>query len=156
MLTDPLIALFGKYDNLKLRIVGQLDLDKRLAEWSNRIERYPLQDYINLQKLIGEVEINLVPLQVNTFTNSKSELKYFEAGIVGTLSMATPTSVYARTIRDGDNGFLVNSYEWFSKIDGLLSAMDVYPELAENTFLDVEEKYAWNNLVDQIVKTYQG
>ncbi len=156
MLTDPLIALFGKYDNLKLRIVGLLDIDKRLAEWSNRIERYPLQDYITLQKLIGEVEINLVPLQVNAFTNSKSELKYFEAGIVGTLSMATPTSVYARAIRDGYNGFLVNSYEWYSKIDGLLSAMDLYPELAGNTFHDVEEKYAWNNLVDRIVKTYQG
>ncbi len=51
---------------LRLRIVGFLDLGPELARHTTRIEFLPLQDYLNLQRLIGEVEVNLVPLQVRT------------------------------------------------------------------------------------------
>ncbi len=154
ILTDALISLFEKYANLKLRVVGLLDLDERLTPWSDRIELLPIQDYINLQTSIGEVEINLIPLQVNTFTNCKSELKYFEAGITGTLSIASPTVVYSNAIQDGHNGLLARSYEWFEKIDGVLSNMNEYRGLAENAFLHAEENYSWKNLLGVVEKTY--
>jgi len=36
------------------------------------------------------VEIVIAPLQENVFTNCKSELKYFEAAIVGTIPSYSP------------------------------------------------------------------
>ena len=70
------------------------------ARVPERIEVCPLQDFVNLQRLIGEVEINIVPLQDNAFTNCKSELKYFEAAIVETVTVATPTYTFSR-VRSG-------------------------------------------------------
>jgi len=154
ILTDALIALFEKYDNLKLRIVGLLNLDDRLKVWSDRIEQLPIQDYLNLQKSIGEVEINLVPLQINSFTNCKSELKYFESAITGTISIASPSFVYTNAIVDGQNGFLAQSYEWFEKIDGVLSSMNEYPVRAKQAFQHAEQNYSWKNLIGMVAKTY--
>ena len=154
ILTDPLTILFEKYPNLKLRVVGMLDLDARLGPWTDRIERLRVQNYLNLQKYIGEVEINLVPLQVNTFTNCKSELKYFEAAIVGTPSIASPTHVYTHAIQDGHNGYLSNSYEWFDKIDAVLSNTDHYKELSRNACSHAIQQYAWHNLTSVIEKAY--
>jgi glycosyltransferase involved in cell wall biosynthesis len=154
ILTDTLIALFEKYDNLKLRIIGLLNLDDRLKVWSDRIEQLPIQDYLNLQKSIGEVEINLVPLQINTFTNCKSELKYFESAITGTISIASPTFVYANAIVDGQNGFLAQSYEWFEKIDSVLSSMNEYPVRAKQAFQHAEQNYSWKNLIGMVEKNY--
>ena len=65
---------------------------------------------MNLQRLIAEVEINISPLQNNLFTNCKSELKYFEAAIAGTITVATPTYAFSRAIVDGENGFLAKAY----------------------------------------------
>ena len=156
LLTDAFIALFEKYPDLKLRVVGMLDLDKRLKSYADRIEILPLQNILSLQKCIAEVDINLVPLQVNVFTSCKSELKYFEAGITGTISIASPTSVMKDVINDGYNGFLSMSYQWFEKIDFVLSNMDIYPQLAMQAYNHSERNYAWNNLLPLIEKTYLG
>ena len=56
--------------------------------------------------------MNLVPLQDNTFTNCKSELKWFEAAIVGGLTVASPTFTYRGVIEPGVNGWLAASHEW--------------------------------------------
>ncbi len=71
-----------------------------------------MQDILNLQHLIGQVEINLVPLQDNPFSNSKSELKVFEASIVGTLSIVSPTFALGRAVRDGETGFVAPAQGW--------------------------------------------
>ena len=73
--------------------------------YRDRIEFYPLQDFMNFQRLIAEVEINIAPLQDNTFTNCKSELKFFEAAICGTLTLATPTFSFRNSIVHGTTGF---------------------------------------------------
>ena len=95
-----------------LRLVGFLRPSAALAAFAHRIERVPLHDFLNLQRLIGGVEFNIVPLRANDFTNCKSELKYFEAAIVGTATLAAPTHAFRAAIADGDNGWLVPSYGW--------------------------------------------
>jgi glycosyltransferase involved in cell wall biosynthesis len=58
-----------------------------------------------------------VPLQTNVFSNSKSELKYFEAAIVETPTLATPTYSFRLAIDDGVNGYLVDAYDWEDRIE---------------------------------------
>jgi len=45
------------------------------------VTTFPFQDFINLQRVIGHVEINLVPLQFNTFTTA-SRIEIVEAAAV--------------------------------------------------------------------------
>lgn len=147
---DALIDLLEKHKNLVFRVVGYMDLVKPLQNYPSQIERYPMQDFLNLQRLIGEVEVNLVPLQDNEFTNCKSELKYFEAGLVGSVTIASPTFTYSRAIQDGDNGYLAKSYEWYEKIESLIADPSSLLDMVEKAKSASEKIYAWHNQIDLI------
>ncbi|NLB90805.1 MAG: glycosyltransferase family 4 protein [Clostridiales bacterium] len=103
----------------RLLIVGFMDIPEEMKhlEVRKQIIRKPLVDFIELQTLISQVDVNLVPLVQNVFTNAKSELKFFEAAIVETLTIATPTFTYAESIRHGENGFLCSPGEWYYALE---------------------------------------
>ena len=112
LIESALVTLLESNPAVRLRIVGFPPQSELLAPLAHRIETLPLQDFLNLQRMIGAVEINVVPLQDNEFTNCKSELKYFEAAIVGTVTIATPTFTYRQAIDDGRNGYLATAQQW--------------------------------------------
>jgi glycosyltransferase involved in cell wall biosynthesis len=139
--------------SLTIRVVGYLDIEGPLRNYASRIQYFPRVDYINLQRLIGEVEINLIPLQENAFCHCKSELKYFEAAIVGTVSIASPTYVFTHAIRDGQTGYLASRLDWNDKLQHLLHSMESYPAMARQAFDDVKRRYVWNNQTNLIKDT---
>ncbi|GJD39817.1 Ubiquinone biosynthesis O-methyltransferase, mitochondrial [Methylobacterium bullatum] len=116
IIASTLAKLLRENPLITLRIVGMLDLHPDLSSLKDRIEIYPFTDFLNLQRLIGSTEINLAPLQDNIFTNSKSELKFFEAAAVATLTVASPTFTFRNAINDGYTGLLANELEWADKI----------------------------------------
>ena len=156
IVSSALASLLKKDPRVMIRIVGFLDLPAPLRDYQSRIEFYPLHDFVNLQRLVGLVEINLIPLQDNVFTNCKSELKYFEAGIVGTVSIASPTFTLSRAIEDGYNGYIAHAFQWDEKIQLLLSDMESYPVMAERAYLHSEEKYGWKNQAQLLLDTLLG
>lgn len=123
IVSGALARLMDEDDRLHLRVVGYLEVKGPVTRHADRIERYPMQDYVNLQHLIGSTELNLAPLQNNVFTNCKSELKYFEAAIVGTATIASPTYVFTRAIRGG-NGWLAGAQEWDERIRLAIASLD--------------------------------
>ena len=153
VIAGTVARVMDRDSRLVLRIVGFLDLKGWLQEHSSRVEFLALQDFLNLQRIIGSTEINMVPLQDNIFTNCKSELKYFEAGIVGTVTIASPTFTFQNAIRDGDNGLLANAYEWEEKLSSLIDRLGDYPDMAERAFQHSEECYSWANQTALIEKT---
>ena len=139
-----------------LRLVGFMDTTGALAQYADRIDRHELTDFLNLQRLIGGTELNLVPLQDNGFTNCKSELKYFEAAIVGTVTLASPTYVYRATIRDGENGFLVNSTDWETTIAAAVERLDDYGAWVAPAIGHAEEHYSYRHMTPHIVRAVLG
>lgn len=138
--------LLYKYDDISLRIVGFMELPKYMKELQSvgKIEIVPLQNFLDLQQKIAEVDVNIIPLFNNDFTNCKSELKYFEAAIVNTVSCATPTYVYKNIIENGINGYLCNQGEWYKTIEKLY--LDGISEnVLENAKALTMEKYAYYN-----------
>ncbi len=117
LVVPALCALMERRANVRLLIVGYLTLPPALERFRDRIEVYPLHDFINLQRVISLVEINIVPLINNVFTRCKSELKYFEAAAVGAITIATPTPTYAAAIEHGRNGWLAPSLEWEAMLE---------------------------------------
>ena len=112
IVAPAICRLLARDPRIVLRVVGFFNPGQEFRRYRDRIEFYPLQDFLNLQRLIAEVEINIAPLQDNTFTNCKSELKFFEAAICGTLTLATPTFSFRNSIAHGKTGFLVPSHAW--------------------------------------------
>lgn len=105
--------LLRRDDSVRLRLVGYLELkDSPLAGLEDRIDVVPPTNYMELQRLIAETEINIAPLQDNRFTNCKSELKYFDAAAVAVPTLASPTFTMSAAIEHGVNGLIVRVDEW--------------------------------------------
>ncbi|MCH5373489.1 MAG: glycosyltransferase [Planctomycetes bacterium] len=126
-----LIQLLDADPRLVLRLVGRIDLTGRLRRYERRVETFPLQDPVTLQRLIGEVEINLAPLHDNPFTNCKSELKFFEAAVVGTLTVASPVFAFREAIENGRTGFLAPAHRWAAVLTEVLADFPRHGEMAE-------------------------
>ena len=117
---DCRLVLFrGYHSGIPLVEIGEypalIGLEAQV-EWR---ELVPLAD---LPSEIARFDINLAPLEVgNRFCEAKSELKYFEAGIAGVCTIASPTAPYRAAIRHGENGFLAaNRAEWAACLSRLL------------------------------------
>lgn len=151
MIWSALEELLEEDERLELALVGYIEAGPVLKRFKSRVRHHPFQDFVNLQRLIGSVEFNLMPLQDNTFTNCKSELKYFEAAIVGTVSIASPTFTYARAVRHGENGYLARAHQWASCIKRAVRDLDRYPAMAARAFQDARDKFAWQGQRERII-----
>lgn len=116
-----LARLLAEHPDMVLKVVGFMEFPPCMAPFieSGQVVLQPLVDFIELQRLIAEVDVNIVPLVDNLFTNCKSELKYFEAAIVDTLTAATPTYAYRNAITHMENGLLCREGEWRSAIEAI-------------------------------------
>ncbi|MFI4957040.1 MAG: glycosyltransferase [Gammaproteobacteria bacterium] len=146
-------ALMEETPSLSLTVAGYIQLDSLVKRFgSHRVKYLRFTDFINLQRLISEVDFNLVPLQYNAFSHCKSELKYFEAAVVGTQTIASPTFTYANVIRDGDNGYLSKAYEWDVVIKRAMDALPCAVKMAERARDDALKNFAWYHQKSIILK----
>ena len=145
-LVAPAIARLMDADpTLWFRGVGFLDPGPDLARHAERIETIPLQDFINLQREIGAVELNIAPLLDNPFTNCKSELKWFEAAVVGALTIASPTHAFRGVVRQGANGWLAESYAWDTVLADVVRHCDAYrADVAPRARAEARERFGWD------------
>ena len=129
-ISDELRDFMERREDVELAIVGYLDLPPAFEalKAGGRVTCAPLMHYLDLQKSIWTADVNLVPLVVNDFTNCKSELKYFEAAIVGVPTIASPTYAYSRAIRQGENGFLCDQGDWQPAMEALYGGRRIEPE----------------------------
>ena len=117
IIAPALRDLLVEKEHLRLVLAGHIDVPPVLTEVRNQLEFVPYMDILELQQAIAAVDVNLVVLQDNDFTYCKSELKFFEAAIVETPTVATATPVFDSVINHGKNGFLVRDEDWWSVLD---------------------------------------
>ena len=125
ILAPGLAEVLRARPEVHLRIVGYLHIPEWFSrEFYTRIDQLELTHYMNLQRLIAETEVNVVPLQVNAFTNAKSELKFFDAAAVAIPTIASPTITMESAIQHGATGLLAEPSEWAESLEHLISHYD--------------------------------
>lgn len=143
MVVPALQTLLDEDESLGVVVVGFIEPGPALERFGTRVKKFPFQDYVNLQRLIARVEYNLMPLQYNIFTHCKSELKYFDAAVVGTPSIASPTVSYRSAIRHGENGYLAQSHQWLAVLRQALAERERYHVIAQRAHEHARTRYAW-------------
>jgi glycosyltransferase involved in cell wall biosynthesis len=151
MVVPALQTLLEEDDSLGVVVVGFIEPGPALERFGKRVKRFEFQDYVNLQRLIAQVEYNLMPLQYNVFTHCKSELKYFDAAVVGTVSIASPTASYRAAIEHGANGYLAQAHEWLDVMRNALAERASYRAMAERAHTHARERYAWTTQRETIL-----
>lgn len=141
-ISSELAAVLRANDKANLKVVGYLSLDSNLEGLKDKISfTYPVS-YTDLQYEIASVDVNIVPLFNSVFTNCKSDLKYFEAAIVKTPTIASPVFAYTQSIKSGVNGFLCKNGEWQSTIQSLIDNPTLLSTVAEKGLADSKKYYA--------------
>ena len=117
-----LLDVMQRHARVRFRLVGYLDLGPRWDRFRDRVERIDFLPPADLLRCIAESDVNLAPLEVgNPFCDGKSELKFFEAGLVGVPTIASATEPFAAAIEDGISGFVVRDETgWRAALDLLV------------------------------------
>lgn len=145
--TDSLIYILEKYENVELFLVGPLDTENKLNKYKDKIRQL---SYVPREKHfenVASVDINIAPLEIgNHFCESKSELKFFEAGIVGVPSVCAATDPYKKAIKDGVDGFVASGTdEWIEKLERLVVDKNLRMEMGKKAREKALEKYTTIN-----------
>jgi len=146
-ITEALTEVLEKYSNVKLYLAGPLDVDGKLNGYSDRIEILPLVSRDKYYENILKVDINLAPLVFDDpFCEAKSELKFFETGIMKVPTVAVRNRTYSETIIDGVDGFLAgNTSEWVEKIGRLIEDKNLRKSMGEKAQEKVLRDYTNKN-----------
>lgn len=142
-ITEALLSVMAARPMVKLVIAGPLILDDAFAPFRERIIRLPFASRRGHFENISGVDINLAPLVMgDPFCESKSELKFVEAGALGIPTVATATRVFREAIVDGEDGFTaVNTDEWKEKLLRLIDDKQLRKQIGERARTKVLEKY---------------
>jgi glycosyltransferase involved in cell wall biosynthesis len=124
------LARFLRDNPARFFAIGLLDLPECLLNLGDKIVRKPLLPYLDLLRETADCDINLAPLESTAFNHAKSELKLFEAGLVGVPTIASPTGSYTRCIENGIDGILADSpEEWEGALNMLASSPSARTEM---------------------------
>lgn len=145
--TEALMYVLENHENIELFLVGPLDIESELNKYKDRIKQLPFVPLDKHFANIAKVDINIVPLEIgNPFCESKSELKFFEAGIVGVPTVAAATEPYWLAIDDGVDGFVANgTQEWIAKLERLIRDGELRKAMGENAKSKTIQKYTIKN-----------
>jgi GT2 family glycosyltransferase len=140
---DAVVAVLERYDFARLLIVGDLRLSQAFSRVRDRITEVPFQAWHRLPEVLAEVDINLAPLERdNPFTESKSCIKYLEAGLLGIPTVASPRSDFTRAIEHRRNGLLADTPDqWQAALDELVSSPDRRDAIGAAAYDDVRANH---------------
>lgn len=129
---EPTVARLMRDDpRVDLWLVGPLRAGGSLDEFGDRVVRRRAVPWRDLPALLAEVDVNLAPLDPTPFTEGKSALKWLEAALVGTPTVATATTPFREVVRDGVTGLLVEpGGDWEEPLSRLVDDAGLREELA--------------------------
>jgi O-antigen biosynthesis protein len=147
----PLLKILEKYPKVELMLAGPLEISEDFGKYKDRIIRLP---YVNRRKHfenISGIDINLAPLELNNpFCEAKSELKFFEAGILGVPTVAVANQTFSEAIQDGEDGYLAkDENEWFGKIEKLITDENLRQSMGEKAREKAMRDYTNKNSRDE-------
>ena len=130
------LVLFRAVDGEKLPLIDVEEFPD-LDGLHDQIEWRPLQPLRNLPTEKARFDINLAPLEVgNPFCEAKSQLKFFEAGLVNCPTVASPTGPFRDCISHGTTGFLAaTGDDWYACLKQLVTDPDLRGRVGRNAYL---------------------
>jgi hypothetical protein len=151
-----LARLLRKRSDVRLLLVGHIEIPTTLAPFEEQIRLVPLIPWQKLPELLADVDINLAPLELNNrFTDGKSSLKYMEAALLRVPTIASPTFAFREAIRHGENGFLCGSeQEWYDTLDLLVSDRELRERVGTRAQEDVTAHHLTRNRAAGIVECW--
>ena len=117
-----IVRVLASRPEVELWLGGELTTGPALARFEDRIRRLPMLPWFDLPGRLRDLDVNLAPLVLNNrFNEAKSAIKWLEAALVETPTVASPTEPFREAVEDGVTGMLATDEQsWFDAITTLL------------------------------------
>jgi len=151
-----LLSILTRYPQTQFWLVGYLELGEHWRPFEARIKRIGFMSPVEMLRCLAEVDINIAPLEVeNPFCEAKSELKFFEAGLVRVPTIASATEPYRQAIVDGESGFVATSEaEWEHALDLLIKESGVRQKMGQAAYDRALERFGPEAMTRRIVELF--
>jgi glycosyltransferase involved in cell wall biosynthesis len=148
-----LLDIMERHPEIRLRLVGYLVLGPQWDHYRDRIEHIGFLAAADLLRCIGETDINLAPLELgNPFCEGKSELKFFEAALVGVPTVASATETFRDAVEDGVSGLLVrDTAEWRRALELLIASESRRKTMGEAARAAAEARFSLAAVVPRAI-----
>jgi glycosyltransferase involved in cell wall biosynthesis len=156
---DVLKALQDKYPLLTIVFIGtdwkvlQNNLDY------SRIEVHPwvgIEAYPYLMKSLC-CHIGIAPISKTKFNDCRSALKWKEYSALKMATVATDHGPYARAVKHGETGLLVDgSKDWMDALSLLIADETLRNGVALSAYKEVKRKYNLDFVCDNWTNTFKG
>ncbi len=144
LVRPALQQLLERSPRAELWLIGRLQTGSDWGACADRVRRISFVPWRELPALLAKLDINLAPLRLdNPFSQSKSEIKYMEAALVGVPTIASPTAAFTSAIRGGENGLLAATpEEWLESLLRLVENTAERKKLGAAARVDALQRYA--------------
>lgn len=118
-----IVEILDRHPEVELWLAGLLPQSDALARFGSRVKRIPLTPWLKLPVVLRDIDVNIAPLEPGSrFNEAKSAIKWLEAALVDTPTVASSSEPFRNAIDDGVSGFVVEELtDWVAALDQLLS-----------------------------------
>lgn len=146
-----LFNFMKNHNNVTLTIVGESSIESSLSMFKDRILHIPYVEMDKLFELYSKHDLLLVPLDDNLFNKAKSNIKYIEAGAVGTPVIAQDCDEFKAVIKDGVSGFLYHD-SLYKKLEDIYKNKDKLYDIGKNAYQEIIENHTTDYKLPQEIK----
>jgi len=149
----PLEQLFRKWrEKIEMVIFGYMTLSPALTAFSSQISILePIWDLHTYWKILREMDINLAVLKPGKLSDSKSEIKWLEAAMLGVPSVVSATKTFQEVVDDGVTGILIKDpRDWYSALDSLVASAASRRKIGSAARDVVLERYSVPSMAENI------
>jgi glycosyltransferase involved in cell wall biosynthesis len=128
------LDVLRRHPDVELWLGGLLEPGPGIRALGRRVVRLPMVPWYELPANLRDVDVNLAPLTLGgRFNDAKSAIKWLEAALVGTPTIATPTEPFVEAVEDGVTGLLATTpSDWADHLTWLLEDHAARHRLGQN------------------------
>ncbi|HUP71002.1 MAG TPA: glycosyltransferase [Acidimicrobiales bacterium] len=123
-MVEPLVAdLMSERLEVELWLGGLLRTSPALDVFGQRVHRMPFLPWRELPTVLRDLDVNLAPLEPGSrFNEAKSAIKWLEAALTATPTIASPTEAFREAVDTGRNGLLAATPdEWMAALRSMVT-----------------------------------
>lgn len=163
MIAPELANFLIRHRDAKLRVIGINNMPEPLAceELKGQIMISQYMDGYKLMEEYSKLDINLIPLVMDDFSQARSEIKFFEAAAVGVVSIASPTELYKKIFDKSQAVILSDIGSWLDELEKVYNNKYNLKDMINKAVKYIEKNYTeeamipnLSRIVYDVEKTY--
>jgi len=117
---EAVIGVLEQRPDVELWLGGHLQpTETALARLDRRVRRLPFLPWHELPEILRDLDVNLAPLEPESrFNDAKSAIKWLEAALVATPTIASPSAPFVDVMDGSRNGWLADAPDEWTKVLG--------------------------------------